>query len=72
MNNYGIPGGQKAELNLLGEFDHTTEWRKDQWLATEDSFPKSLVSYLECSEILNAEEVWAYYESEKVRERLCD
>ena len=46
----------KTELRVIGEFGRTTEWRKDQWLAADDSYPKSLASYLECSDILHAEE----------------
>lgn len=56
FNHHSSADGHKTELRLLGEFDRTTEWRKDQWQVTDDSFPKSLVSYLECSDILNAEE----------------
>ena len=47
---------QKTDLALIGEFSQTTEWRKDQWVPTEDSYPKSIASYLECSAILNAED----------------
>ena len=53
---YYNPGAAKVILSSVGEFSKSTEWRKDQWVAQEETYAGSLRNYLECSAILNAEE----------------
>ena len=48
--------GEQIKLDKIGEFANVTEWRKDKWVSTEESHAGSLMTYLECSALLNEED----------------
>ena len=47
---------ENVKLSKLAEFDHVTQWRKDEWQSATTGYPETVLNYLECSKILNAED----------------
>lgn len=48
-------GGERIECETIAQFEKVTEWKKDAW-SEERGYAGSIVEYIECAKIMNAED----------------